>query len=251
MSEDLELKGQIAIVTGGGRGIGRAVCQELAARGAHLLINYSRSKDSAESLRKEIEDNGGSAETVCFDVSKSSEVDKVLGDLIKSHGKIDILVNNAGIALDNLIIRVKDEDWEKTLAVNLSGSFYCARAVAKAMMKARSGNIINISSVIGESGNAGQTAYASSKAALIGLTKSLAKELASRGVRVNAITPGYIETDMTDELGDKTKDKILEAIPLARLGQSEDIAKAVAFFASKESGYITGQILGVNGGMYM
>ncbi len=250
MSDKL-LNGQVAVVTGGGRGIGKAVSLELAAHGAHVVINYSRSADAAEALKKEIEAAGGSAETSAFDVSDSAQVDEVLKALIKTHGKIDILVNNAGIALDNLLVRTKDEEWERTIAVNLSGSFYCARAVAKTMMKARSGRIINISSVIGESGNAGQAAYASSKAALIGLSKSLAKELASRGVTVNAITPGYIETDMTSDLGEGATEGILAGIPLGRLGKSEDIAAAVAFLASPHASYITGQVLGVNGGMYM
>lgn len=241
----------VALVTGGGRGIGKSVSLELAKRGAHVVVNYSRSSDAAEAVKKEIENAGGSAETVGFDVSDSAAVDTALKAIIKEHGRLDVLVNNAGIALDNLLVRTKDDEWDKTLAVNLSGTFYCCRAVAKTMMKARSGRIINISSVIGESGNAGQAAYSASKAALIGLTKSLAKELASRGVTVNCVTPGYIQTDMTAGMGDDATGAILENIPLGRLGTSEDIADSVAFLASPSAGYITGQVLGVNGGMYM
>ncbi len=241
----------VALVTGGGRGIGKSVSLELAKRGAHVVVNYSRSSDAAEAVKKEIESAGGSAETVAFDVSDSTAVDTALKAIIKEHGRLDVLVNNAGIALDNLLVRTKDDEWDKTLAVNLSGTFYCCRAVAKTMMKARSGRIINISSVIGESGNAGQAAYSASKAALIGLTKSLAKELASRGVTVNCVTPGYIQTDMTAGMGDDATGAVLENIPLGRLGTSEDIADSVAFLASPSAGYITGQVLGVNGGMYM
>jgi len=241
----------VALVTGGGRGIGKAVSLELGKRGAHVVVNYSRSSDAAEAVKGEIEAAGGSAETVGFDVSDSGQVDTALKEIIKNHGRLDVLVNNAGIALDNLLVRTKDEEWDQTISVNLSGAFYCCRAVAKTMMKARSGRIINISSVIGESGNAGQAAYSASKAALIGLTKSLAKELASRGVTVNCVTPGYIQTDMTAGMGEEATGAILENIPLGRLGTGEDIADSVAFLASPNSGYITGQVLGVNGGMYM
>lgn len=245
------LQGRIAVVTGGGRGIGRAVCEALAARGAHVVINYSRSKSAAEEVQKVIEAQDGKAELCQFDVSDSAAVDSAMKGLLSAHGKIDILVNNAGIAVDSLLVRTKDEDWNNTIAVNLSGSFYCSRAVAKGMMKARYGRIINISSVIGEIGNAGQAAYSASKAGIIGLTKSLAKELASRGVTVNAVTPGYIVTDMTGQLDEATTELIKNQIPLSRLGEPGDIAESVAFLASEGAGYITGQVLGVNGGMRM
>ena len=246
-----ELAGKVALVTGGGRGIGRSVCEKLGAAGANVIVNYSRSSGAADEVVAAITAAGGSASAVQFDVSDAEAVDAAVKDIVKTHGGLDILVNNAGIAIDSLLMRAKQEDWERTLQVNLSGAFYCAKAVSRPMMKAKEGRIINISSVIGEMGNAGQVAYSSSKAGLLGLTKSLAKELASRAITVNAITPGYITTDMTAELTDEIRDKIIAEVPLQSLGAPDDIANAVVFLASPSARYITGQVLGVNGGMYM
>ena len=194
---------------------------------------------------------GGSAEAVGFDVAQSGAVEEAFESLKAKHGRMDILVNNAGLSRDGLLVRMKDEDWHQTLEVNLSGAFYCARAAAKIMMKARKGRVITISSIVGEMGNAGQAAYVASKAGLIGLTKSLARELASRQITVNAVTPGFIETDMTAALSDQLKEQMLASIPLGRFGQPREIAELVAFLAGPESAYITGQVFGVNGGMYM
>lgn len=245
------LAGKVALVTGGSRGIGEAIVRKLAACGADVVINYSRSADRAEAIAKEIQAAGGKASISGFDVANSEAATEAIAAIIKEHSGLHILVNNAGITSDGLFIRTKDEDWQRTLDVNLSGSFYCARAAARAMIKQRDGRIINMSSVIGESGNAGQSAYAASKAGIIGMTKSLAKELASRSVTVNAITPGYIETEMTSVLSEDQTAGIQSNIPLGRLGQVEDIAEAVAFIASPAAGYITGQVLGINGGLYM
>jgi len=249
MSESLS--GQIAVVTGGGRGIGRAISIELAKLGAKVIVNYSRSADAAEKVVSEIASAGGQAEAMCFDVADSESTTRALKEILENDGKIDILVNNAGIADDSLLVRTKDDQWDKTINVNLKGSFNTSRAVAKAMMKAKSGRIINISSVIGEMGNAGQAAYAASKAGVLGLTKSLAKELASRGVTVNAVTPGYIVTDMTDDMTDVAKEAVQNSIPLGRLGSSEDVAKLVGFLSSDSASYITGQVIGINGGLYI
>lgn len=245
------LKGQVAVVTGGSRGIGAAICKKLAGCGAKVIVNYSSSPQAAEAVVAEIKSAGGEAEALQFSVDNSDAVDTAFKGILERCGRVDILVNNAGIALDNLVMRTKNEEWQKTLDVNLSGCFYCARAVSRPMMKQRSGRIINISSVIGEMGNAGQAAYAASKAGLIGLTKSLAKELASRNILVNAVTPGYIQTDMTGEMDEATKEKILSSIPLGEIGSADHIADAVVFLSLPTSRYITGQILAVNGGMYM
>ncbi len=251
MSENKKLSGQVAVVTGGSRGIGRAICKKLANCGAMVVVNYARSANLAEALVSEIKQSGGEAEAIGFDVGNAEEVAEALKGILAKHGKIDILINNAGIAKDSLLVRTSTEDWQQTLDINLSGAFYTARAVAKAMMKARTGRIINVSSVIGETGNAGQAAYAASKAGLIGFTKSLAKELASRSITVNAVTPGYIQTDMTDSLSVEQREGIQGQIPLGRLGEADDIAEAIAFLASPDASYITGQVLGINGGMYM
>jgi len=248
---DQALKERVALVTGGARGIGRAVSLELAGQGAHVVANFARSSGPAEELVSEIRQSGGSAEALQFDVSDSSQVSDAISGIAKAHGRLDILVNNAGIAIDSLLMRSKDEDWDKIVGTNLSGALYCARAAAKPMMKGRWGRIINLSSVIGQMGNAGQSMYSATKAGLLGLTKSLAKELASRSITVNAITPGYIQTDMTAELDDDLREQIANQIPLGRLGTAEDVASAAGFLCSDGGGYITGQVIGVNGGMYM
>lgn len=243
--------GRVALVTGGSRGIGRSVCVQLASQGARVFVNYTRGADAAEETVRLCKEAGGEAESIGFDVADSAAVDAAFEQIKKGAGKIDILVNNAGIAHDGLMIRMKDEEWLKVININLSGAFYCSRAAAKMMMKARYGRIINISSVVGEMGNPGQVPYVSSKAGLIGMTKSVAREFASRGITCNAITPGFIETDMTSQLDENLKNEHFKMIPLARYGQPEDIAAAVTFLAGEQAGYITGHTLSVNGGMYM
>lgn len=246
-----QLSGQVALVTGGSRGIGRAVCVKLASLGAEVYVNYASRADAAEETVALCVAAGGKASAIGFDVANSASVDSAVDSIKEKSGRLDILVNNAGIAKDGLFVRMKDEDWAQTLAINLSGAFYCSRAASKIMMKARSGRIINMSSVIGEMGNAGQTSYAASKAGLIGLTKSLAKELGSRSVTVNAITPGFIETDMTEGLDAGHKEELLKGIPLGRIAKPAEVAELVAFLAGSGSSYITGQVIGINGGMYM
>lgn len=245
------LNGKIALVTGGSRGIGRAVCLKLAALGATVYVNYSSNAAAADETVRECQQRGAKAVAIGFDVGSSEAVDSAVEKIIAEAGKIDILVNNAGISKDGLFVRMKDEDWQRILNINLNGAFYCSRAVSRVMMKARYGRIVNMSSVVGEMGNPGQAPYVASKAGLIGLTKSMAKELASRGITVNAIAPGYIETDMTEEIDSKRKEDLMKAIPLGRIGVADDIANATAFLASDDAAYVTGQVLGVNGGMYM
>ncbi len=244
------LTDQVAIITGASRGIGRCIALAMAEKGAKLVLS-ARSEDALLKLVDEIKATGGEAVAVVADVAKSEDADKLVAVANESFGRVDILVNNAGITRDGLLLRMKDEDWDAVLDTNLKGAFLCTRAVAKVMSKQRYGRIINISSVVGEMGNPGQANYSASKAGMIGLTKSNAKELARRNVTVNAVTPGYIVTDMTDDLGDKAKEELSSQIPLGRLGEADDVVHAVLFLASKGAGYITGQALGVNGGMYM
>ena len=252
MSSTKPLEGQTAVITGASRGIGRAVAKELAKQGASVVINYARSEKEAAQLADEIKsETGKTSLLVQFDVSNEVEVSKGFEKIFSTSDKVEILVNNAGIALDGLLVRTKSEDWDKTIAVNLSGVFYCSKAVTKQMMKQRYGRIVNLSSVIGLTGNGGQTAYSASKSAIFGFTKSLARELGSRGVTVNAVAPGYIETDMTKEIKDENAKALLAQIPLGRLGSAQDVADAVYFLSSPQSAYITGEILSVNGGMYM
>lgn len=246
-----DLVGKIALVTGGSRGIGRACCEALAARGATVLVNYTSNEAAAQEVVSSCVNKGGKAEAIKFNVAVSSEVDGAFERIQNSYGRVDILVNNAGISKDGLFIRYKDEDWRQTLGVNLDGVFYCSRAAAKMMLKSRWGRIVNVSSVVGEMGNAGQIAYSSSKAAVIGFTKALAKEVASRTITVNAVTPGFIETDMTHALTDARRDEVLSGIPLGRYGQASEVAALVEFLCSEQSAYITGQIIGINGGMYI
>lgn len=244
------LTDQVAIITGASRGIGRCIALAMAEKGAKLVLS-ARSEDALTKLVDEIKAAGGEAVAVVADVAKSEDADKLVAAANESFGRVDILINNAGITRDGLLLRMKDEDWDAVLDTNLKGAFVCTRAVAKVMSKQRYGRIINISSVVGEMGNPGQANYSASKAGMIGLTKSNAKELARRNVTVNAITPGYIVTDMTDDLGDKAKEELSSQIPLGRLGEADDVVHAVLFLASRGAGYITGQALGVNGGMYM
>ena len=246
-----ETKKPIALVTGASRGIGASIATHLANHGFHTLINYTSNEAKAREVQTQIQAAGGKADLCQFDVSQSAQVDEKFEWIAKTFGPLAVLVNNAGITIDGLLIRMKDEDLDRTLNVDLKGAIYCSRAAAKQMMRERQGSIIQISSVIGESGNAGQSAYAAAKSGLIGFSKSMAKELASRKVRVNVVTPGFISTDMTGALTDQQKASILQSIPLGYLGEPEDVASLVSFLASPASRYITGQVIGVNGGMYM
>lgn len=245
------LEGKIALVTGGSRGIGRAICVELASRGAHVLINYRSGEDAAKETVALCEKVGGSAEAIGFDVADAEASDAAIKQILADKKTLDILVNNAGVNKDQLLIRTTQDDWNAVIATNLSGSFYLIKSVGRAMMKQRAGSIINLSSVVGRSGNAGQTAYSASKAGIIGMTKSVAKELGSRNVRVNAVCPGFIETDMTGHIIEGAGDELTGSIPLGRVGKPEEIAKAVAFLACEDSSYMTGAVLDVNGGLYM
>lgn len=247
----MSLQGKTAIVTGGGRGIGRAICLEFAAQGANVVINYAGNSEAAEKTAADCEDFGAKAAIIKADVSKAEDVDAIFALAVEEFGRVDILVNNAGVTKDKLIMAMSEEDFDKVVDTNLKGAFLCMKSAAKLMMKQRSGRIINMSSVVGVRGNAGQVNYAASKAGIIGMTKSLAKELAGRNVTVNAIAPGFIDTDMTAVLSDKVKEAILGDIPMKKLGKPEDIAKTAAFFAQDESGYITGQVICVDGGMAM
>ena len=245
------LKDKTAIVTGASRGIGRAIALELAKRGAYVIVNYNGSKEAAEETVRAIEAAGGRAEAYQCDVSDCEACEKLIGYVMDERGRIDILVNNAGITRDNLLMRMSEEDFDKVLNTNLKGAFHTMRLVSRHMLKQRSGRIINMASVVGVAGNAGQVNYAASKAGIIGMTKSAAKELASRSITVNAVAPGFIETDMTEKLSDKVKEQAVGQIPLGKFGSAEDVAKAVAFLASDDAGYITGQVIHVDGGMVM
>ena len=246
-----DLSGKVALVTGGSRGIGRAAVLALAERGAHVVINYVSNEGAARETALAVEQAGGKAELAQFDVANGEAAEKAITEVAKRLGRLDILVNSAGIAIDGLLLRLKDEDFDRILAVNVKGAVACSRAAIRTMMRAKTGRIIFLSSVVGEMGNAGQTAYSASKAALLGVTKSLAREYASRGITVNAVTPGFIDTDMTSSLTDEQKSAMLTAVPLARTGTAREIAAAITYLASDEAGYITGQTLRVNGGMYM
>jgi len=245
----LDLSGKVAIVTGASRGIGRAVAVELAARGAQVIA--AARGDHSESTVAAIQSAGGRAVAVSVDVTDRASVDAMMSGALEQYGRIDILVNNAGITRDQLLLRMKSEDWDQVIATNLTAAFECAQAVIKPMMKQRSGRIISISSVVGQTGNAGQANYAASKAGLIGFSKALAREVASRSITVNVVAPGLIDTDMTRAITDKAQVDWAAQIPLGRLGAADEVAAAVCFLASDEASYITGQVLAVNGGMYM
>ncbi|MFS0817432.1 3-oxoacyl-[acyl-carrier-protein] reductase [Lysinibacillus sp. 1P01SD] len=246
-----KLEGKVAVVTGASRGIGRAIALKLADEGAKVVVNYSGSQAKAEEVVGIIQENGGEAIAVQASVSKTEEVTALMDAAVKTFGSLDILVNNAGITRDNLLMRMKEDEWDDVLDTNLKGVFLCTKAVTRQMMKQRAGRIINISSIVGVAGNAGQANYVAAKAGVIGLTKTTAKELASRNILVNAIAPGFIETEMTEQLPEDIKQGMLTQIPLAKLGQPEDIAKAVAFLASQDANYMTGQTLHIDGGMVM
>ena len=245
------LTGKVALVTGGSRGIGRALCLQQAKEGAKVVVNYAGSQAAAEEVVEKIKAEGGEAIAVQGDVASYADADKMVSATVEAFGRIDILVNNAGITRDNLLMRMKEDEWDAVINTNLKGVFNVTKAATRPMMKQRAGRIINITSVVGILGNPGQANYVSAKAGVIGLTKSNAKELATRGITVNAVAPGYIQTDMTENLGDDVKAKLVETIPLARLGQPEDIANVVSFLASDKAAYMTGQVLSVDGGMAM
>jgi len=246
----MELKDKVALVTGGAQGIGRTISQELARAGAHVVLgdlNLEGAKATAEAINI----SGGSASAVKIDVSNATEVREVFDFIIKDKKPVDILINNAGITRDGLMVRMKESDWDLVLDINLKGSFLCSQQAAKQMMKQKSGAIVNIASIVGVMGNFGQANYSASKAGVIGLTKTLAREVATRGIRVNAIAPGFIDTEMTRVLDEEVRQKLIEQIPLARLGLPEDVARCVNFLVSDKSSYITGQVINLNGGMLM
>ena len=245
----MSLQGRNALVTGGSRGIGRAICLELARQGANVAVNYAGNAQAAEETAAACRELGVQAVTIRADVADAAACEAMVKEVISSFGSLHILVNNAGITRDNLTLMMKEEDFDAVLDTNLKGAFHCMKAAYRPMMRQRYGRIINMSSVVGLRGNAGQANYSASKAGLIGLTKSLAKELAARKVTVNAVAPGFIDTDMTAVLPEAAKEALLKTIPMARLGQPEDVARAVAFFAADETAYVTGQVLCVDGGM--
>lgn len=247
----MRLKGKNALVTGGSRGIGRAVVLALAEAGANVAVNYAGSEAAAAEVVKLAEAKGVKALKLQADVSHSGQVEEMVKQVIEAFGQIDILVNNAGITKDNLLMRMKEDEFDQVIATNLKGVYNGIKAVTRPMMKQRQGRIINISSVVASLGNVGQANYVSAKAGVIGLTKAVARELAPRGITVNAIAPGFIETDMTDSLDDEVKSRLLKDIPLARLGRPEDIAEAVCYVASDVASYMTGQTIHIDGGMYM
>ncbi len=249
MSAPFRLDGQVALVTGGGRGIGRAVCVRLGRAGATVAINYRSREEAALETARLVREAGGEAITLPFDVADPEACRAAIDGLARERGHLDILVNNAGISIDGLLLRVTEEDFHRTMAVNVGGALWCSKAAIRWMMRARKGRIVNLSSVVGEVGNPGQAVYSASKAALIGLTKSLAREYASRGVTVNAVAPGYIETDMTASLPQAAREAFVEQTPLGRPGSAEDVAAAVHYLVSEEASFVTGQVLRVNGGM--
>lgn len=242
---------KIVLVTGAGRGIGASIAKRFASEDAEVIVNYSGNDEAAQKTVDEITATGGQAQKYKCSVNDSESVKVMIDEIIKEFGRIDILVNNAGITKDGLMLRMTDEDFDRVIDVNLKGTFNCTKYVSKYMLKQKSGKIINISSVVGLSGNAGQVNYSASKAGIIGITKSAAKELSSRGITVNAVAPGYVDTDMTKVLSDNIRNEILKNIPLQRMGNVEDISNCVAFLASEDASYITGQVISVDGGMHI
>lgn len=251
MSSTATAPTRTAMVTGASRGIGKTIATMLASKGYYVYLNYASSESKAQEVLSEIVAAGGHGELCRFDVSNSAEVETRFSEIAKSRGPLSVLVNNAGINADGLLVRMKDEDLSRVIDIDLKGAIYCTREAAKQMMRARAGSIVQVSSVIGEMGNPGQSAYAAAKAGLIGFAKSAAKELASRNIRVNVVTPGFIETEMTEVLTDAQKEVILRNIPLGFLGKAEDVAALVTFLSGPESRYVTGQVFGVNGGLYI
>jgi 3-oxoacyl-[acyl-carrier protein] reductase len=245
------LSGKTALVTGGSRGIGRAIAIDLAKNGADVAVNYSGNEEKANEVVKEIESLGRKAFAIRANVANADEVNSMVNEVIERFGRLDILVNNAGITKDNLLMRMKESEWDDVININLKGVFNCTKAVTRQMMKQRSGRIINIASIVGIAGNAGQANYVAAKAGIIGLTKTTAKELAGRNITVNAVAPGFISTDMTDQLPEQIRNEMLKQIPLGRFGEPNDIANMVTFIASDKSSYMTGQTLCLDGGMVM
>ncbi|QAS51030.1 3-oxoacyl-[acyl-carrier-protein] reductase [Halobacillus litoralis] len=245
------LQDQVALVTGASRGIGRAIALELASKGAKVAVNYAGSEDKAEAVVQEIEEQGGVAIKIQANVSSDEDVKRMVKTIIDEFGRLDILVNNAGITKDNLLMRMKEEEFDSVIDTNLKGVFLCTKGVTRQMMKQKYGRIINVASIVGVSGNPGQANYVAAKAGVIGMTKSNAKELAARNIQVNAVAPGYIATDMTDSLTDEQREQMLSLIPLNRLGEGQDVARVVRFLASEDAAYMTGQTLHIDGGMVM
>tara|TARA_Y100000590_G_scaffold450955_1_gene591498 strand:- start:82 stop:822 length:741 start_codon:yes stop_codon:yes gene_type:complete len=246
----MELNGKIALITGGAQGIGRTISEELAGQGAHVILG-DVNLEGAEKTAEELKGKGGKASAIKIDVSNASDVQSVFDLILKEYKPVDIVVNNAGITRDGLLVRMKEVDWDLVLNINLKGSFLCSQQAAKQMMKQKSGAIVNIASIVGVMGNFGQANYSASKAGLIGFTKTLAREVAPRGIRANAIAPGFIDTEMTRILEESVREKLIDQIPLARLGQPDDVANCVSFLVSEKASYITGQVININGGMLM
>lgn len=249
--EEFGLDGQVALVTGASRGIGRDIALGLGRLGAHVVINFAHNREAAASTLSELSVQNGSGELLPFDVAAEEQVEGAVQTIIDRHKKIAILVNNAGVNRDNLLVRQRPEDWTEVLNVNLKGIFHCTKSVSRRMIRERYGRIINITSITGQMGNVGQAVYSASKAGIIGFTKSMARELASRGITVNAVSPGFIDTEMTRKLSPEVRQRYLEAIPVGRFGTGGDVAMAVAFLAARASSYLTGQVININGGMYM
>ena len=247
----MSLTGQIAIVTGGSRGIGRATVLVIGRLGAYVAINYRDNQAAADASLAELSASGGHGELCQFDVADESQVDEAVKKIVDRHKKIDILINNAGVTYDNLLVRMKPEDWDQVVGTNLKGTVLCTKAVTRVMIRQRYGRIINISSVVGQMGNVGQSLYAATKAGILGFTRAMAREVGSRGITVNAVAPGFIESEMTTQLPAKLQEEFLHSIPLGRLGTCEEVAELVAFLAGPGAGYITGQVVNVNGGLYM
>lgn len=247
----MTLAGQVAVVTGASRGIGRAIALSLAKAGAYVVLNYRGNPTAADTSLAAIVEQGGHGEISRFDVANESEIEQAVKKIVDGHNKIDILVNNAGVTADNLLMRISAVDWDQVIGTNLKGTILCTKVVSRHMIRQRFGRILNMSSVAGQTGNAGQSLYAASKAGIIGFTKTIARELASRNVTANVIAPGFIETDMTAKLSEQQREKSVQLIPLGRFGTCQEVADMVVFLAGEKAGYITGQVFSINGGLYM